>query len=163
MEHEQASTTDETSAGELNRRIQSLPQELFDMIYDFTFTAVATVPRITIDEHYRPPALLRVDPIPRRAFAKVCYGLNELHPDFDDILDDKVMKAWLRSIPKEHRVYVRKIRHSLDLVYSKHLWLPLRLNIRHDIEQYLRLQLDVFGIPSLRDALIVECRLDHDG
>ncbi|PIA89260.1 hypothetical protein CB0940_06720 [Cercospora beticola] len=82
---------------ELRERLENLPQELYNYIYDLTFTAEAKIRIYTYDEdrgrvpaqlrdamkhyskrvvtvHERPPHLLHVDRASRQNFAKSFYG-----------------------------------------------------------------------------------------
>lgn len=52
--------------------LQAIPQELYDMIYEFTFTPDPS--DFAIDAYYRPSNLLRVDRTSRRLFALNLYG-----------------------------------------------------------------------------------------
>jgi hypothetical protein len=59
-------------ATSLRQRILDRPQELYDMILDFTFTANPRTLEITAD--YQPPPTLQVSRATRRTFANSYFG-----------------------------------------------------------------------------------------
>ena len=71
--------------------LHSLPQELYDNIYDEVFTS--PVQRTDIDLSYRPPHLLSVNSGSRRQFAKSYYHNTAFIFDIDVILH-----RWLRGV-----------------------------------------------------------------
>ncbi|KAK4617439.1 hypothetical protein CLAFUW4_11855 [Fulvia fulva] len=65
---------------DLRRRLEALPQELYDQIYDFTFTC-GTVHVIT--KSWRPSHLLYVDRSSRNTFANAYFSSSSIF-----LLDD---------------------------------------------------------------------------
>lgn len=99
---------------DLAQSIQALPPELFDLIYDYTFTI--DIPIQTIDENYRPPARLQVDTISRAAFAKSYYATTfHIKPGNHDILGTK----WLSSLPSSHIQLIHRIVVPKLFAYGK--------------------------------------------
>lgn len=64
-----------TAEVELAQRVQALPQELQDLIYDFTFAAWPSATDFhQIRFAWKPPSCLQVNRASRRKFAEVFYG-----------------------------------------------------------------------------------------
>ena len=94
---------------ELTRRVHDLPRELFDLIYNLTFSNDTEVQ--TVGEDYKPPSPLFVDTDSREQFARSYYDgtfyiAHENHGD--------VAANWLKSLPKSHvdmitRIVVHKL------------------------------------------------------
>lgn len=74
--------------------VQSLPQELYDEIYDLTFTA-DDEPRV-INKDYKPPHLLYVDRASRTKYVKSYYGNGTF------MLPPAFGQTWARSVPATH-------------------------------------------------------------
>jgi hypothetical protein len=112
-------------------RLHALPQELFNLIHDYTFTVEHSDP-IVVDKAYKPPAILQVNSLSRANLLDQYYAANTFdiqadnekiigdvewsnHPSDDSIHDivylrsDKpkpiVLKWWL-SIPTAQRANV---------------------------------------------------------
>lgn len=94
---------------DLAQHLRELPQELFDLIYDFTFSSDTAAQTIT--ENYKPPPELCVDAVSRDKFAKSCYSksfyiAHENH--------ETVATKWLCFLPQTHidmiaRIVVHKL------------------------------------------------------
>ncbi|KAF2482972.1 Smg-4/UPF3 family-domain-containing protein [Neohortaea acidophila] len=76
----------------LKKWMQSLPQELFDKIYDLTFKLPAPGVR-EIDEEYTPPVMLQISTETRDAFAKAYYGNGSQFR-----VKQAIAKKWLTSL-----------------------------------------------------------------
>ena len=115
------------SFDELAERLQSLPQELFDQIYDEVFTAAAGT-EVHIDGRYQPPVQLRVTHASREQFAKSYYGTITFRFCVDigpnPFRRDPSRKQrpgsrlqcliwWLQSLPDMHLSLLRDIRFML--------------------------------------------------
>lgn len=70
----------------------SLPQELFDKIYDLTFKLPAPGVR-EIDEEYTPPVMLQISTKTRAMFAKAYYGNGSQFR-----VKQAIAKKWLKSL-----------------------------------------------------------------
>lgn len=114
-------------------RVQDLPQELYDKIYDLVF-AVKIAPReIRVDKSYTPPAFLQLSRDLREEYANVYYGWNDFLFQIDT--SESLLRCnrsylhyenWLASLPKTHRAKLRclTIQHvrnipTEDLSYSR--------------------------------------------
>ena len=76
---------------DLTEKLHSLPQELYDCIFDAVFTA--TTHRIDIGHSYRPPYLLSISSATRKQFAKTYYANTTFVVD-----NDVILHQWLRGI-----------------------------------------------------------------
>ena len=86
-------------------RIQDLPQEVFDKIYDFTFT-VPKGATCYIHQTSRPPSLLGVDRTSRSKYAHSYYGDTVFA-----LYSATVAARWLVSLPPEHSSVITTIRY----------------------------------------------------
>lgn len=96
--------------------MQSVPQELFDKIYEDVFTADEGE-RI-IDKRYNPPVQLQVDSSSREHFAKSYYGGSSTF-----MFPDGFENGWLEPIPQRHfdmLTYVRFMQPATERPYSMH-------------------------------------------
>lgn len=116
-------------------RVQSLPQELYDQVYDLVFTApVGQV--VDINASYVPPAALQVNLSSRKQFANSYYGntVFTLEDDFTvemssdafestDIDTDALHQVtkWLGSISSAQQRLVRDIRVVVHLRHGEEL------------------------------------------
>lgn len=82
-------------------RVQSLAPELFEHIYNLVFTADSGDKQI--DEHYKPPLQLSIDPKSRAAFAK------DYFPNTFIGKNTEVINLWLDALPTEHKVLIKEI------------------------------------------------------
>lgn len=92
----------EGDTAQFAKHLQGLPQELYDKIYNLTFSAIR-VPRATIDSHYRPPATLQVDQASRELFANVYYSTCNFR-----FRNMRKFTTWVRAMTKPH---LRLINH----------------------------------------------------
>jgi hypothetical protein len=83
----------ETNLATLCELVQALPRELYDEIYNLTFTANGG--EIHVDKNYKPPAQLHVNRASRELFAKQYYGNTTFH--FADP-GTKVAGKWLGAL-----------------------------------------------------------------
>lgn len=86
------------SAAQLRAGLERLPQELRDIIFNYTFTSGKAIGTISYD--YRPPRLLQVNRSSRQMYARSYYGggLFRIHER------DSMMAClkWLSSLPQAH-------------------------------------------------------------
>jgi hypothetical protein len=85
-------------------KLESLPPELYDYIFDLSFAPSIDV--CIIDQKYRPPNTLSVDRATRTIMAVRFYGDNSIfhcgnHED---------CSKWLISLPPEHRQLLQQAR-----------------------------------------------------
>jgi hypothetical protein len=92
--------------------VQTLPQELFDRVYDYTGTSGAGM--IKVDETYRPPAMLQVTHAFRNTFADSYYTSNIF--SFTTLED---CRQWLNVLERDHSARVRRIRYNIPVKHSK--------------------------------------------
>lgn len=88
----------------LDQRIQKLPQELRDMIKDFTFTPSFNTRRI--DKHYTPPSLLQVDRASRLQFGQSYYGGDSIF-NFED---RKILCRYVKHLDDSHQELIKTFR-----------------------------------------------------
>lgn len=95
---------------DLAGHIQNLPPELYNIIYDFTFSVSAGEQQVTIDKAYRSPARLQVDSTSRRAFAEPYYKTSTFHVQDTSLVKVRnICRHWLASLRKEHHSLLRHI------------------------------------------------------
>jgi hypothetical protein len=124
MDNPQTSTS-ATSLGEpsnssditFNDRVQALAQELFSMIYDYTFTSDGK--KVTITKHYKPPAQLQVSRATRERFAAEFYNNTFC---YDDLI---VAITHLRTLEPAHCETIKRMVFKVcfcdeDEVYFEH-------------------------------------------
>lgn len=87
----------------LREDLQTLPQELWDEIYDLTFSG-KSINTVRVDSTYRPPALLRVNRSTRSEFANHYYSTTDFHGDWEPCW------IWIHSLTDEHRHMIQKMR-----------------------------------------------------
>ena len=95
--------------------VHDLPGELFNQIYQLTFTAKPGVRKI--DKTYKPPSLLAVDRASRKLFAKSYYGGSGASFAWNSELKAKeVLIRWLRSLTPHHRRLLTEVEavHNLN-------------------------------------------------
>lgn len=95
--------------------VQSLPQELYDEIYDLTFTA-DDEPRV-IYKDYTPPHLLHVDSASRAKYARSYYGSSTFKLPL--VFGEK----WVRSVQASHFDMICEFAVSRD-GYKPKRWRP---------------------------------------
>ncbi|KAI5362784.1 hypothetical protein Slin14017_G064650 [Septoria linicola] len=81
----------------LRTLLESLPQELYDNIYDCVFTAEPATVTICYED-YRFPHLLHVDRAPRSKFAESYYKVTEIEYGEPSEVD------WLETLPQQHQI-----------------------------------------------------------
>ena len=91
--------------GDIDERIQRLPQELCDQIYIDVFTPLSN--RVEISHQYRVPALLHVSHDSRDVFATQYYSNHGIYFVSDD---ETLLFRWLRALPKHHLRMLREVR-----------------------------------------------------
>lgn len=93
-----ALTSDRIKANQLRILVHSLPQELYDTIYNLVFTPHPSM--VEIDEDHKPPPQLSVDRQSRHLFAYRYYGSpNGFHFQADD---RHLVCKWLVALEAEH-------------------------------------------------------------
>ena len=105
------------AANDISERVQDLPQELYDIIYQYTFTA--EFGEVEINADYKTPKLLAVDRASRHLYAKSHYRgrtfcIAHLSNDHRDLF------RWLKSLPSDHQAMIREIRFESPHQYSGH-------------------------------------------
>lgn len=100
-----------------NFLVQSLPQELFDSIYDLTFTPESEI--VQIKCCHKPPHLLAVDRSSRRLFATRYYGSpNGFQvPGLAQVERRSLMTPWLKSVHPTYRAMLLYVEYSMDDAY----------------------------------------------
>lgn len=98
------------SIDDLAAAVQSLPSELFDEIYDLTFTFDSKTCCVE-SRTYKPPSAIQVDRKSRSKAAKSYYNntvftFSTKGYDFEDDADGK---SWLASLPEDHVKALREI------------------------------------------------------
>lgn len=104
-----AMTMDTGSIDMLGHLMQSLPQELYDTIYDLTFTF--DIGEVIIDSTYRTPSRLRVDRNSRELFAKQYYRDNTF---YCHERNTNALVSWLQSLPHVHIAYIQRIHYDIS-------------------------------------------------
>ena len=89
-------------------RIQSLPQELINMISEYTFTATTSQP-IVVQYALKAPACLHVDRATRQKFAQDYFE----HSTFNFRTRIEFC-AWLKAQSKEHQRMIKTLRYDLE-------------------------------------------------
>ena len=88
--------------------VQALPSELFNKIYDYTFTSCTNV--VDIDHTYKPPSCLQVDTASRSEFIASYYGsdtafrVNEKHAKIE------TFARWFKSLCTEAKECLSDVR-----------------------------------------------------
>ncbi|KAF7195045.1 hypothetical protein HII31_03719 [Pseudocercospora fuligena] len=93
---------------ELHDLIHSLPQELFDKIYDLTF-AVHPATVVTIDRSYKFPIELQISRGTRRNFARRYYSTKAGFRVESNRENRSVLFDWLSNLPTRHQKRIRRI------------------------------------------------------
>lgn len=93
----------------LHQLLQSLPQELYDHIFDFTFTK--TPPHtIKLTASYQPPTCLQVSHHTRQTFAEAYYQNTTFElREGDGTHRQKTLFRWLATLPRTHRRHLSAI------------------------------------------------------
>ncbi|KAK3721394.1 hypothetical protein LTR37_003270 [Vermiconidia calcicola] len=144
---------------DLANRVQSLPQELFDTIYDQVFTS-AGGERINIDSSktYKPPYVLAVDRKSRELFAKSYYSRNIFVIDFEvrsyhyTLLEEICIATWVPEC--------RVLEHPIPkLVAGNEV---TRAQWSGEARSLLAFVLHNFGIPTKERTVHVEVHFEGD-
>lgn len=110
----------------LTAQVQTVPQEIYDLIFEYTFladrtssNAINAPPKsrlpdngkegVTIDANYKPPALLHISQ-GRPLFAASYYSNTCFHVTSRDTLI-----KWLRSLPLEHAKLLTEVRYHIQI------------------------------------------------
>ena len=154
----------------LAENIQKLPQELFDKIYKFTFTADPCIRYVNAD--LRAPSILRIDRTSRELAAQSYYGNTTFVVEVDQRsprLPPAFVK-WLNSMPTEHRKMLREVRLMRQRLYRMKLklrpahkvkWLDLSEGGIDDNLHRVPLSRDLVSRDVNRDALLFEGLFKH--
>ena len=86
----------------LEQLVKALPQELYDDIYQLTFTVSAGIRHI--ESTYKPPSCLQVDESTRNAFAEDFYNSGIFCVEF------KVVRRWASSLEVAHIRKIHEVR-----------------------------------------------------
>lgn len=125
----------------LGTLMQTLPQELYDKIYHFTFGAVQVL-KVTIDANYQPPATLQVNRISRAIFCEAYY-------DACDFRFSNVQRfcQWLSEISASHQDMIQNVTYEGPMSYVTDA-----LGINHNepkwIIDYIYISAVIKGAPS---------------
>lgn len=97
-------------AAEIRNGLTFFPQEIFDQIYDYVFTAPSGTRNLSDTAQVRRDYnLLHIDKTTRAMFAKSYYStVFEMLADPHDGTG-KILLSWLRILPEAHRVLVQKV------------------------------------------------------
>lgn len=97
---------------ELAQRVQNLPPELFNNVYELVFTANPAT--IEITDEYQPPHLLRVSKHSRKMFARSYYGKGTVFL-VQGKRRNKLMKRWTASVSQSrHFNMLYELRYVSD-------------------------------------------------
>jgi hypothetical protein len=84
--------------------VHDLPRELFEMIYENVFaTVVPESTKITVDNEWKPPAVLHIDRQTRTKLMETYYGRSTFHFFSEDYYDQDLQDRWLRSLSPDAR------------------------------------------------------------
>lgn len=108
------------SPDDLRRGLETLPQELYDMIYFATFAAPPKFrDLLDIVEVRHNLKLLQISSTTRKLYAEGYYGHNAPFKIYGDIPIE--VKDWLRSLPEPHRALLHRI-HIVPRAPYAPLW-----------------------------------------
>lgn len=88
----------------LAEHVQTLPPEIYNMIYGLTFSP-NDCEVVTIDDDYEPPIVLEIDQKSRHLFAERYYGCAIFR-----VAGFTYLKHWLSCLSQEHRSMLRCVR-----------------------------------------------------
>ncbi|KAK6428943.1 hypothetical protein LTR95_014909 [Oleoguttula sp. CCFEE 5521] len=100
----------ESDRDDLAKRMETLPQELIDIIQELTLSAFeARTQIITVDDTWVPPSIFQVNAASRKAGARNYYGNNifEVHREWKCL---NLCIAWLRSLAPPHIGHLKQVR-----------------------------------------------------
>lgn len=116
-----------------NTRVQDLPAEPFNHVFDLTFTLpVEPGHPLEIDGSYKPPSILQVDAITRNKLAPDYYSQTKFECKSENLLSN-----WLCSLPRAHSDVLEKVRLH---VQSEQYLLPANFERRAAKETWTRVQ-----------------------
>lgn len=84
--------------------VQALPPELFNTIYDLTFSVNVSPSKYTITENFKPPACLQVNHASRQKLVESYYRCTIFY------INEVLLYPWLRSLDADHIRRVRELR-----------------------------------------------------
>ncbi|KAK4494924.1 hypothetical protein PRZ48_014280 [Zasmidium cellare] len=93
---------------ELEHRIQNLPQELQDGIFEYYLIIPAET--VVINKTYKPPAHLQINRAMREKLAKEYYGHITFTLEGDRSTVETTCSKWLSSLPSQHLDIVARVR-----------------------------------------------------
>ncbi|KXS95453.1 hypothetical protein AC578_4727 [Pseudocercospora eumusae] len=142
-----------SSAPTLEERIQTLAQELQDMIFDFTVSFDPGV--ITIDDKWKAPWQLQINRATRAKISKTYYGRFSFR--ISSRCDSVVMFGrWLDMLGKSERALITNLRVDSD--WDEYVWsMGLQLNLhqssaRHSL-LFVRQYVEAAGLPLQEEAV----------
>jgi len=99
---------------------QRLPQELKDLIHDFTFTADRARDGVReVNDQYRPPALLQINRAFRSQFVRSFYG-NGISFEFVFKLPLDKVAQWCNALAPHDLALINHFRLPTEVVISQH-------------------------------------------
>lgn len=91
-----------TALVDLQSRLDLLPRELYDYIFNLVF--LPTNSRTTIDTDYKPPSNLQVNHTTRKTAATQYFTLSEFH-----FTDHNLCMKWLLSQSNDHLMLLQSV------------------------------------------------------
>ncbi|EME78504.1 uncharacterized protein MYCFIDRAFT_178642 [Pseudocercospora fijiensis CIRAD86] len=122
-------------------RIQRLPQELADIVFEFYVVTVPAEQTVDITTAYRPPKQLQTNRASRRVAAERYYSTNTFVIDgFDETSDvprywnnASATIRWLRSLPVDHSFMIETLSYPDPFEYMEGFALESNLRWRYDL------------------------------
>ena len=135
-----------TSTASFIDRVQALPPELFSEVFELTFTLQPEF-QVSIDKHYKPPALLQVNRSFREQLSRTYYK-NTIFLFFGR----QDARAWLSSLTTEHECLIRKIRYDPQTKVRPSRKMMTSIPRDHTLEHDLLLEFeaDLIAVTSMR-------------
>lgn len=108
---------------EVQRRIRSLPQELQDLIFDFTLGSFEPDETVVIDEDYQPPKALSINHATRQKLAAQYYSNTKFIIKFSGWRNFNLYLSclWIRSVACEHLSLIKELRFRHDLITRRQI------------------------------------------
>lgn len=151
--------------------VQSLPPELYSMIYDNVFTAEPGEYHIT--ENYKPPSLLSIGHVSGESFANSFYdGRNRVYIHHVEDLEESqnILQLWLNSLPEHHLAMLETIKITMDLPAVRSQAIVFEVKFYESYQKMSRVRkqflkdLRFSGVKIKSKVIQFECRLaDVDG
>lgn len=113
---------------ELTALLRTLPQELFDAVREFVFTADPG--ERVVEEDYKPPAQLQVDRSTRARFAEAYYGDGAVF-----CFPAGLERAWLNAIPNAHFDKITRMRCEMSRVWGPQTLCQTNADEREHMDQ----------------------------